>query len=103
VYVAAIVATTFGYAYCVGSQTYFFAGLANLTLLTGRLLYELTGVLKRLFDWEGATWFVWGLVWFVVGLLISAAKAGLTGRLWRIVPQVRRTAAAPPDLHNSPS
>ena len=94
-YVAVVVAATFGYAYCVGSQAYFFAGLANFCLFTGRLLYELEGFLKRLFDWQGATWFVWGLVWFALGVLISAWKAGVTGRLWRIVPHVRRKADAP--------
>ncbi|HEY2253486.1 MAG TPA: hypothetical protein VGH74_20570, partial [Planctomycetaceae bacterium] len=94
-YVAAVVAVTFGYAYSVGSQAYFFAGLANLCLLTGRLFYDLAGVLKRLFTWDGANWFVWGLVWFAVGVLISAAKAGLPRRLWRLVPLARAKSAAP--------
>lgn len=96
VYAAVIVATTFAYAYVVGAPAYFYAGLTNLCLLTARLLYELAGVLKRLFDWQGATWFVWGLVWFAVGVLISAWKAGLAGRLARVVPRVPRENTAPP-------
>ena len=92
VYGAAVVATTFVYAYGTGSPAYFFAGLANTSLLTGRLLFELAGLLKRLFAWEGAAWFVWGIVWFVVGVLISAWKAGLAGRLARFVPRSRRQA-----------
>ena len=92
VYGVAVVGTTFAYAYGTGSPAYFFAGLVNLSLLTGRLLFELTGVLKRLFAWEGAAWFIWGLVWFAVGVLISAWKAGLAGRLARFVPRVRRQA-----------
>jgi hypothetical protein len=89
VYGAAVVATTFAYAYVAADPSYFFAGLANLFLLTGRLLYELAGVLRRLFDWEAATWFVWGLVWLALGVLISAWKAGLARRLAKFVPRDR--------------
>lgn len=88
-YGMAVVFITFAYAYGAGGPAYFFAGFANLFLLTGRLLYELAGFLRRLFDWEGATWFVWGLVWFALGVLISAWKAGLAGRLARFVPRER--------------
>lgn len=86
-YGAAVVAATFVYAYGTGSPAYFFAGLANMSLLTGRLLFELTVVLKRVFAWEGAAWFVWGIVWFALGVLISAWKAGLASRLPRFVPR----------------
>lgn len=95
-YAVAIVATTFAYAYGMGSPAYFLAGLANVGLLTGRLLYELAGVLKRLFDWHGATWFVWGLVWLALGAVISAWKAGLVDRLARFAPRVEREPPAPP-------
>lgn len=96
VYAVAVVATTFAYAYTVRAPAYFFAGLANLCLLTGRLLYELAGILKRLFDWQGATWFVWGLVWLTVGVLISAWKAGIVGRFARFVPRRPRETSIPP-------
>jgi hypothetical protein len=96
IYSAAVVATTFAYACGMGSTAYFFAGMANMSLLTGRLLFELTGVLKRLFAWEGAPWFVWGIVWFTVGMATSAWKAGLAGRLARYIPRGRKESAAPP-------
>jgi len=85
-YMAGVTAATFGYAYFIGSPAYFFAGLANLCLIAGRLLYELSGYLKRLLVWEGAAWFVWGLVWFSLAVLISAVKSGLVRRLARILP-----------------
>jgi hypothetical protein len=91
-YGAAVVVITFVYAYGTRSPAYFFAGLASMSLLTGRLLFELAGLLKRQFDWDGAAWFIWGLVWFVVGVLISTWKAGLAGRLSRFVPRGRRRA-----------
>ena len=96
IYGAAVVIATFAYAYGTGSPAYFFAGLANMSLLTGRLLFELAGILKRLFDWEGAAWFVWGLVWFALGVAISAWKAGLAGRLARFVPRGHKAGAAKP-------
>ena len=105
VYCAAIVATTFAYAYGTASPAYFFAGLSILCLLTGRQLYELAGVLKRLFDWDGAAWFIWGIVWFVVGAMISAWKAGLAGRLSRFMPcrlrQAGRGAHVETQLHGA--
>lgn len=88
-YGACVVASTFTYAYVAGGPAYFFAGVVNLALLMGRLLYELAGILRRLFDWEGATWFVWGLVWLALGVLISVWKSGLAGRLIKLVPQAR--------------
>jgi hypothetical protein len=96
VYGAAVVAVTFAYAYGTASPAYFFAGLANVCLLLGRLLFDLVDVLKRLFDWEGAAWFVWGMVWFALGVLMSACKAGLAGRLARFVPRGRMPGVAKP-------
>jgi hypothetical protein len=49
-------------------------------------LLDATGYLKRAFSWEGAAWFVWGLVWLTVAVLISARKAGLIDRLARFLP-----------------
>jgi hypothetical protein len=83
-------AVTFGYAYFVGSAAYFYAGLANLSFCGGRLLFELSGILKRTLSWEGAAWFVWGLVWFVLAVLISAVKSGFMRRVARFVPDSRR-------------
>ncbi len=89
-YLAALAGITFGYAYLVRNRSWFFAGVAGVCLFTGRLLYDITGYLKRLFAWEGAGWFVWGLVWFAVAVLISARKSGLMGRITRIIPGVDR-------------
>ncbi len=86
---AAVAATTISYAYIAGGPAYFYAALLNVCLLTGRLLYELAGALRRLFDWDGAPWFVWGLVWFALGVFISAGKAGVQGRLAKLVPRRR--------------
>jgi hypothetical protein len=90
VYLAAIAGITFGYAYLVRSRAWFFGGIVGLCLFTGRLLVEATAYLKRLFAWEGAGWFVWGLVWFTVAVLISARKAGLIERMARIIPGADR-------------
>jgi hypothetical protein len=90
VYLAALAGITFGYAYLVRSRAWFFGGVAGLCLFTGRLLYDITGYLKRIFAWEGAGWFVWGLVWFAVAVLISARKSGLMGRMARIIPGADR-------------
>jgi hypothetical protein len=90
VYLAVVAGITFGYAYLVRSRAWFFGGVAGLCLFTGRLLYDITGYLKRLFAWEGAGWFVWGLVWFAVAVLISARKAGLMGRMRRLIPGADR-------------
>jgi hypothetical protein len=98
VYLAGVIAVTFGYGYLMGSAAYFYGGLANLMLGAGRLLYELSGWLRRLFGWEGADWFVWGLVWFALAVCISARKAGVVARLARFVPRGgRRLGAAPRD------
>jgi hypothetical protein len=90
VYLAVIVGITFGYAYFVQSRAWFFGGVAGLCLFTGRALYDMTGYLKRLLAWEGAGWFVWGLIWFAVAVLISVRKAGLIGRMARIIPGADR-------------
>jgi hypothetical protein len=86
-YLAGMIAVTFGYSYVLRLPEYFYAGLVNLTFCIGRLFYELSGYLKRLFGWEGAAWFVWGLVWFALAVLISARKAGITPWLARFVPR----------------
>jgi hypothetical protein len=95
-YLAGMIVLTFAYAYLIRSPAYFFAGLVSLVVCAGRLLYELSGYLKRLFSWQGAGWFVWGLVWFVLAVLISARKAGIVPRLARLVPRGgRRWGNAP--------
>lgn len=93
-YGTGMAAAAFTYAYSLGHPAYFFAGLTNLILLTGRLLYELASALRRLFDWDGATWFVWGLVWFALAVVISAVKAGLARRLAWFVPRSHRCRGA---------
>ena len=95
-YGVAVMCVTFAFAYFAGGRTYFYAGLANLLLLTGRLLFELNGILQRLFHWEGAAWFVWGIVWLALGGLISACKGGFARRLAKIVPSTRHQSAPPP-------
>jgi hypothetical protein len=86
-YLAGMIGLAFGYGYLLRMPEFFYAGLANLTFGLGRLMYELSGYLKRLFAWEGAAWFVWGLVWFALAALISARKAGITPWLARCVPR----------------
>jgi hypothetical protein len=86
-YLAGMIGITVGCSYVLRMPEYFYAGLVNLTICIGRLLYELSGCLKRLFGWEGAAWFVWGLVWFALAVLISARKAGLMPWLARFVPR----------------
>ena len=89
-YLAIVVTATFAYAYFVRSPAYFFAGLANLCICSGKLLYELAGHLQRLLSWKGAAWFAWGLAWFALAALISARKAGFTRWLVQIVPGAKR-------------
>ena len=93
-YSVTVVATTFIFGYGIRSPAYFFAGLASGCLLTGRLLFDLASLLKRLFAWDGAAWFVWGIVWFALGMLISAWKAGLADRVARFVPRGGEAGAA---------
>src|SRR5262249_48093990 len=94
-YLAGMIGITVGYSYLLKMPEYFYAGLVSLTICIGRLLYELSGYLKRLFGWEGAAWFVWGLVWFALAVLISARKAGIAAWLARFVPRGgRRWSAA---------
>lgn len=95
-YLVTLVAITFGYAFFLNSPHYFYAGVVNLIPCTGRFLYELADFLRRLFAWEGAAWFVWGIVWFALAVLISARKAGLMIRLARLVPRVHRNASSRP-------
>ena len=89
-YLAVVVVATFVYAYYVRSPAYFFAGLANLGICSGKMLYELAGQLQRMLSWKGAAWFAWGLVWFALAALISARKAGFTRWLVHIVPGAKR-------------
>jgi hypothetical protein len=86
-YLAGMIGIAFGYGYVMGIPAFFYAGLVNLTFCAGRLLYELSNYLKRLFGWDGAAWFVWGLVWFALAVLISARKAGIVLWLARFVPR----------------
>ena len=59
----------------------------NAAVASSRLLYDLAVLLRRLLGWEGAGFFVLGLVWFALAVAISATKAGIIRRLSSIVPQ----------------
>ncbi|MFN0054432.1 MAG: hypothetical protein ACKV0T_19830 [Planctomycetales bacterium] len=89
IYLAAVVVVTFGFAYGIGSRSYFFAGLTNLLLASTRLVYELTGTMERALAWSGVGYFLTGLAWFALALLISAGKAGAFRRLAVLMPRSR--------------
>ena len=88
-YLLLIVSITLDYAYLVHSRFYFFAALANGMIAGGRMLVEFSAVLERILTWRGAGYFVAGLAWFVLAVLISASKAGLL-RNWADLAPRRR-------------
>lgn len=89
-YLCAVVAGTFAYAYLVRSPNYFFAGLLNGLIGAARVMWELSKQLELLLAWRGAGYFVAGLCWFGLAVLISAAKAGAFRRFAAWIP--RRSA-----------
>jgi hypothetical protein len=86
-YLGAVVAGTFVCAYAIDSRVYFFAAVGMLVASLGRVLHVFAIELQRIANWEGAGFFVLGLVWLVLAVLISSAKAGLGRHLRRLVPQ----------------
>jgi hypothetical protein len=87
VYLALVVAVTIGCAYAIRSRAYFFAGLGMLTVSLGRVLHVSATELERIGDWKGAGFFILGLVWLGLAVLISSAKAGAGRFLARLVPR----------------
>jgi hypothetical protein len=76
---------------------YFFAGIGMMLVSLTRMLHVGSIELERLADWKGAGFFVLGLVWLGLAVLISSAKAGLGRILVRLVPQPVRDNATTGD------
>jgi hypothetical protein len=87
VYLYVVVAGTIHCAYLIRSRPYFFAGLGMLAVSLGRVLYDGANELERVADWKGAGFFILGLVWLGLAVLISSAKAGAGRFLARLVPR----------------
>jgi hypothetical protein len=85
-YLGAVVACTILGAYAMPSRAYFFAGAAMLVISAGRLTHDGSLALQRIAHWDGAVYFVVGLVWLGLAVLISSSKAGLGKYLIRIIP-----------------
>jgi hypothetical protein len=86
-YLTGVVAGTFIGAFAIPSRTYFFAGASMLVVSLGRVLHLVAMELQRIAHWEGAGFFVLGLVWLMMAVLISSAKAGLGTHLFRLMPR----------------
>jgi hypothetical protein len=86
-YLGAVVTGTIICAYAIRSRSYFFAGVGMLLVSLGRLLHVCSIELQRVAHWDGAVFFVLGLVWLGLAVLISSAKAGLGKYLVRLVPR----------------
>jgi hypothetical protein len=86
-YLTGVVAGTIRCSYAIRSRLYFFAGLGMLAVSLGRVLHDGADELERVADWKGAGFFVLGLVWLGLAVLISSAKAGAGRFLARIVPR----------------
>jgi len=61
------------------------------------MLVEFSAVLERILTWRGAGYFVAGLAWFLLAVLISASKAGLLRNWADLVPRRR----PPPETHSA--
>jgi hypothetical protein len=85
-YLGGIVGGTILFAYATRSRSYFFAGAGMLAVSLGRVLHIFSIELERIANWQGASFFVMGLAWLAVAVLISTAKAGLGKYLVWIVP-----------------
>jgi hypothetical protein len=86
-YLGVLVAGTLICAYLTGSRSYFFAGVGMLVVSSGRALHVFAIELQRIARWDGAGFFVLGLVWLVVAVLISSTKAGFAKYFLRLMPR----------------
>jgi hypothetical protein len=85
-YLGSIVAGTIICAYIVRSRSYFFAGIGMLVVSLGRVLQVFSFELQHAAHWDGAGFFVLGIVWLMLAVLISSAKSGLAKHLVSLVP-----------------
>jgi hypothetical protein len=97
-FLGCVVAGTIFCAYVIRSRAYFFAGVGMLVLSLGRALHALSLELVRVAHWDGAGFFVLGIVWLALGVLISSAKSGLAKYLAGLVPRplIGKQEAGPP-------
>ena len=86
-YLGAVVIGTILCAYAIPSRAYFFAGVSMLVTSAGRLMHDGSLALQRIAHWDGAVYFVLGLVSLGLGVLISSSKAGLGKCLIRLIPR----------------
>jgi hypothetical protein len=86
-YWGGVVVGTIFCAYLIRSRSYFFAGVGMLVLFLGRALHAFALELERMAHWDGAGFFVLGIAWLALAVLISAAKSGLAKYLAGLVPR----------------
>jgi hypothetical protein len=86
-YLGGIVAGTIFCAYVIRSRFYFFAGIGMLVASLGRVLQVFSFELQRAAHWDGAGFFVLGIVWLMLAVLISSAKSGSAKYLVALVPR----------------
>jgi hypothetical protein len=86
-YLAAVVAATIFAAYAIRSRAYFYAAVGMLVASLGRVLHIGSLELERVAQWEGARYYVLGLVCLGLGVSISSAKAGIGKHLTRLIPR----------------
>lgn len=87
VYVLGLIATALMIAYPCRLPLFFYAATAMLlgtTIESGRLLVEL---LQSFVDWRGLSSFLIGFALLLLGILVSAGKAGFLNRLKALVPK----------------
>jgi hypothetical protein len=87
VYVLGLIATALMIAYPCRLPPFFYVALTMLlgtTIESGRLLLEL---LQSLVDWRGLSSFLIGFAILLLGILVSAGKAGFLERLKALVPK----------------
>jgi hypothetical protein len=82
-----IVAGTIFCAYVIRSRSYFFVGIGMLVASLGRVLQVFSFELQHAAHWDGAGFFVLGIVWLMLAVLISSAKSGLAKYLVGLVPR----------------
>jgi len=87
-YLAAVTAGTIAGAYASRSIFYFGAGTGMLVVALLRVLQVTSIELERVAQWEGAGYFVLGLVWLGLAVLISSLKAGWGDALARFAPRM---------------
>jgi hypothetical protein len=92
-YLCALTAGTLMCAYVIRSRPYFLAGVGMLAISAGRGIHVFSLELKHAARWEGASFFVLGMVSLTLAILISSHKAGLGKYLARLVPQPIRGAS----------